>query len=194
MCATIGLACATRASFLSSPSSSTRNNGEAHQGRAGPRPLAWWTTTRCALTNRLPRVRHAHASQVSPQDGVTQPPTRRVCSCSQATNDEKSRELVIALMGQEPGDEPRRPRTPLLAPFITHDVLLRVNNSLMPPNNAERGGLGLQAALGRAVAALTGAPRRRTWRTPGTRGNAMQARARRAVHALLSRTLTVPDP
>ena len=34
-------------------------------------------------------------------------------------------------MGQEPGDEPRRPRTPLLAPFITHDVLLRVNNSLL---------------------------------------------------------------
>ena len=107
-----------------------------------------------------------------------------MCSCSQATNDEKSRELVIALMGQEPGDEPRRPRTPLLAPFITHDVLLRVNNSLPPLNNAERGGWGLQAALGRAVAALTGATRRRAWRTPGTRGNAMQARARRAVYAL----------
>ena len=99
-------------------------------------------------------------------------------------HDEKIRELVMALVGQEPGDEPRRPRTPLLAPFITHDVLLRVNNSLMPPNNAERGGLGLQAALGRAVAALTGAPRRRAWRTPGTRGNAMQARARRTVYAL----------
>ena len=53
-----------------------------------------------------------------------------------ATDDEKIRELVIALMVQEPGDEPRRHRTPLLAPFITHDVLLRVNNSLMPPNNA----------------------------------------------------------
>ena len=40
-----------------------------------------------------------------------------------ATEDEKIRDLVIALMVQEPGDEPRRPRTPLLAPFITHDVL-----------------------------------------------------------------------
>ena len=99
-------------------------------------------------------------------------------------HDEKIRELVMAVVGQEPGNERSGPCTPLLAPFITHDVLLRVNNSLMPPNNAERGGLGLQAALGRAVAALTGAPRRRTWRTPGTRGNAMQARARRAVHAL----------
>ena len=82
---------------------------------------------------------------------------------------------------QKPGDEPCHPRTPLLAPFITHDVLLRVNNSLMPPNNAERGGWGLQAALGRAVAARRG---RRAWRTPGTTGNTMQARARRAVHVL----------
>ena len=90
----------------------------------------------------------------------------------------------MALVGQKPGDERCHSRTPLLAPFITHDVLLRVNNSLPPLNNAERGGWGLQAALGHAVAALTGAPRRRAWSTPGTRGNAMQARARRAVHAL----------
>ena len=47
-----------------------------------------------------------------------------------ATDDEKIRELVMALVGQEPGDEPRRPRTPLLAPFITCSVLLRVNNIL----------------------------------------------------------------
>ena len=180
----MGLACATRASFLSSPSSSTRNNGEAHQGRAGPRPLAWWTPTRCAPTNRLPRVRHAQSSPAPGREAPLQPLMRIGAEALNATDDEKIRELVIALMVQEPGDEPRRHRTPLLAPFITHDVLLRVNNSLMPPNNAERGGLGLQAALGRAVAALTGAPRRRTWRTPGTRGNAMQARARRAVHAL----------
>ena len=186
MCATIGLACATRASFLSSPSSSTRNNGEAHQGRAGPRPLAWWTTTRCALTNRLPRVRHAHASQVSPQDGVTQPPTRRVCSCSQATNDEKSRELVIALMGQEPGDEPRRPRTPLLAPFITCSVLLRVNNILFRRRiTVSEGAWGcrpLSVVRWQPSWARRG---RRAWRRRQARGgNAMQARARRAVHAL----------
>ena len=90
----------------------------------------------------------------------------------------------MALVGQKPGDERCHSRTPLLAPFITHDVLLRVNNSLTPLNDAERGGWGLQAALGRAVAALTGATRRRAWRTPGSRGNAKQARARRVVHAL----------
>ena len=43
---------------------------------------------------------------------------------------EKNRELVMALVGQKPGDEPRRPRTPLLAPFITHDVLLCVDHIL----------------------------------------------------------------
>ena len=139
-------------------------------------------------------MRHAHASQVSPQDGVTQPPTRRVCSCSQATNDEKSRELVIALMGQEPGDEPRRPRTPLLAPFITHDVLLRVNNSLMPPNNAERGGLGLQAALGRAVAALTGAPRAAFMEDARHEGQRDAGQGPPRCVRPLTRTLTVPDP
>ena len=91
----------------------------------------------------------------------------------------------MTVVGQEPGNERSGSRTPLLAPFITHDVLLRVNNSLPPLNNAERGGWGLQAALGRAVAALTGAPRAACMEgTPGTRGNAMQARARRAVHAL----------
>ena len=36
----------------------------------------------------------------------------------------------MALVGQKPGYAPCHPRTPLLAPFITHDVLLRVNNSL----------------------------------------------------------------
>ena len=35
----------------------------------------------------------------------------------------------------------------------------RQQHALSPLNDAERGGLGLQAALGRAVAALTGAPR-----------------------------------
>ena len=36
----------------------------------------------------------------------------------------------MALVGQKPGDEPCHPRTPLLAPFITYSVLLRVNNIL----------------------------------------------------------------
>ena len=30
-----------------------RNNGEAHQGRAGPRPLAWRKTILCALSLSL---------------------------------------------------------------------------------------------------------------------------------------------
>jgi len=127
---TIGLACATRASFLSSPSSSTRNNGEAHQGRAGPRPLAWRKTILCALTNRLPRVRHAQSSPAPVREPPQPPPTRIGAEALNATDDEKIRELVMALVGQEPGDEPRRPRTPLLAPFITCSVLLRVNNIL----------------------------------------------------------------
>ena len=42
----------------------------------------------------------------------------------------------MALMVQEPGDEPRRPCTPLLAPFITNDVLLHVNNILAPLDDA----------------------------------------------------------
>ena len=36
----------------------------------------------------------------------------------------------MALVGQKPGDAPCRPHTPLLAPFITYSVLLRVNNIL----------------------------------------------------------------
>ena len=47
-----------------------------------------------------------------------------------ATDDEKIRELVMAVVGQEPGNERSGPCTPLLAPFITCSVLLRVNNIL----------------------------------------------------------------
>ena len=36
----------------------------------------------------------------------------------------------MALVGQKPGYAPCHPRTPLLAPFITYSVLLRVNNIL----------------------------------------------------------------
>ena len=47
-----------------------------------------------------------------------------------ATDDEKFRELVMTVVGQGPGNERSGPRTPLLAPFITYSVLLRVNNML----------------------------------------------------------------
>ena len=155
------------------------------RGRAGPWPLSWWTTSRCDLTNRLPRVRHVQSSPAPGREPPLPPPTRIGAEALNATDDEKIRELVIALMGQEPGDEPRRPRTPLLAPFITHDVLLRVNNSLLRRRTTLSEGAGgcrpLLVVRWQPSRARRG---RRARRMPGTRGNAMQARARRAVHAL----------
>ena len=122
------------------------------------------------------------------------PPLRIGAAALNATDDQKIRELVIALMGQEPGDEPRRPRTPLLAPFITHDVLLRVNNSLTPLNNAERGGWGLQAARsrggsphGRAAGGVHGGDARHEGQRDASQGPPRCARP-------LTRTLTVPEP
>ena len=100
----------------------------------------------------------------------------------------------MALVGQKPGDERCHSRTPLLAPFITHDVLLRVNNSLPPLNNAERGGWGLQAALGRAVAALTGAPRAACMEDARHEGQRDAGQGPPRCARPLTRTLTVPDP
>ena len=92
----------------------------------------------------------------------------------------------MTVVGQKPGDAPCHPRTPLLAPFITCSVLLRVNILFRRWTTLSEGAGGCRPLpLGRAVAALTGAPRAACMEgTPGTRGNAMQARARRAVHAL----------
>ena len=36
----------------------------------------------------------------------------------------------MTVVGQGPGNERSGPRAPLLAPFITYSVLLRVNNML----------------------------------------------------------------
>ena len=98
------------------------------------RALGRWRVGSAALILLLTAVHACDVlSQSSPapgQDGGCQPPTRIGAAALNATNEEKIRELVIALMGQEPGDEPRRPRTPLLAPFITHDVLLCVDHIL----------------------------------------------------------------
>ena len=105
-----------------------------------------------------------------------------------ATDDEKIRELVIALMGQEPGDEPRRPRT------RPSSRMLRVNNSLTPLNNAERGGWGLQAALGRAVAALTGATRAACMEDARHEGQRDAGQGPPRCARPLTRTLTVPEP
>ena len=100
----------------------------------------------------------------------------------------------MAVVGQEPGNEPSGPCTPLLAPFITYSVLLRVNNSLTPLNNAERGGWGLQAALGRAVAALTGAPRAAFMEDARHEGQRDAGQGPPRCARPLTRTLTVPDP
>ena len=75
-------------------------------------------------------MRHAQSSPAPGREPPLQPLMRIGAEALNATDDEKFRELVMALVGQEPGDEPRRPRTPLLAPFITCSVLLRVNNIL----------------------------------------------------------------
>ena len=90
----------------------------------------------------------------------------------------------MALVGQKPGDAPCHPRTPLLAPFITCSVLLRVNILFRRWTTLSEGAGGcrpLSVARWQPSRARRG---RRAWKTPGTRGNAMQARARRAVHAL----------
>ena len=100
----------------------------------------------------------------------------------------------MTVVGQEPGNERSGSRTPLLAPFSTHDVLLRVNNSLTPLNNTERGGWGLQAALGRAVAALTGAPRAAFMEDARHEGQRDAGQGPPRCARPLTRTLTVPDP
>ena len=64
---------------------------------------------------------------------------------------------ILATVQQPLGVEPRV-RPPPLAPFMTAGVLHRVREILVGLANDERGGMGLQASLARAVAALTGAP------------------------------------
>ena len=82
---------------------------------------------------------------------------------------------VLAAVQSAPGNEPQR-RAPLLAPFMTNETLLRVNNILAPLGPDEMGGWRLQASLGRAVAALTGAPPPATMEDARHWGNAMQSR------------------
>ena len=92
----------------------------------------------------------------------------------------------MALVGQKPGDALCHPRTPLLAPFITCSVLLRVNILFRRWTTLSEGAGGCRPlSVARWQPSRTGAPRAACMEgTPGTRGNAMQARARRAVHAL----------
>ena len=94
-------------------------------------------------------------------------------------------------MGKEPGDELSHAAD---RAFITHDVLLRVNNSLTPLNNAERGGWGLQAALGRTVAGLTGAPRAACMEDARHEGQRDASQGLPRCARPLTRTLTVPEP
>ena len=70
-----------------------------------------------------------------------------------------------------------RPRiTSRSAAWLFRETLFRVNNILAPLGVDERGGWRLQASLGRAVAALTGAPPPATMEDARHWGDAMQSR------------------
>ena len=71
----------------------------------------------------------SHVSGISPGSPHGPPPLIGAVALN-ATDDEKNRELVMTVVGQETGNERSGPRTPLLAPFITYSVLLHVNNML----------------------------------------------------------------
>ena len=91
-----------------------------------------------------------------------------------AVSDAVLRQHVLAVVQQAHGSEPRA-RAPLIAPFITLALLLRVNNMIAPLGAECTSGWGLQASLGRAVAALTGAPPPSTKEDAAHMGNCMQA-------------------
>lgn len=87
---------------------------------------------------------------------------------------------MLAVLQQPPGNEPYT-RAPRIAPYITNDVLLRVNNQLAELSRRDDEclcGWGVQASLGRVVAALTGAPPPSTMEDALHWGNGMQSRAR----------------
>ena len=93
-----------------------------------------------------------------------------------AVDEDRLRQLITSVVQQEPTRGPCGPRPPLLAPFITNELLRLVNNILAPLDDAERGGWGLQSLLGRAVAALTGAPPPASMEDARHWGNGIQSR------------------
>ena len=119
----------------------------------------------------------AQASPAPGQNGVPQPPTLLGAAALNATNEEKLRELVMTLMGQERGDEPRGFRTPLLAPFITNDVCSCASTTslrrLTPLKARGLGATGRSRSLGGT--ALTGAPRSARIEEARHQGNAMHS-------------------
>ena len=74
-----------------------------------------------------------------------------------AISEEVLRAQVLAALGC-PAAEEASVRSPLLAPFITHGLLLRVCNILSTIDDNGRSGLTQQQARSKVVAALTGAP------------------------------------
>ena len=70
----------------------------------------------------------------------------------------------------------------------------RQQHPLSPLNDAERGGWGLQAALGRAVAALTGAPRAACMEDARHEGQRDAGQGPPRCARPLTRTLTYPNP
>jgi len=59
-------------------------------------------------------VRRAQASPASGQEHLNRPPPLIGAAALNATDQETLRELVMTMMGQEPGGERRGPRLPLL--------------------------------------------------------------------------------
>ena len=105
------------------------------------------------------------------------PPALSGPAALNAIDDDLLRGHVLSVVEQPPENEPRT-RAPLIAPYITNDVLRRVNNMLAPLGAERMSGWGLQASLGRVVAALTGAPPPSTMEDALHWGNGMQNRVR----------------
>ena len=101
------------------------------------------------------------------------PPALTGPAALNAIGDAILRDHILAIVQQPPGNEPRT-RAPLLAPYITNEMLRRTNNVLADLNGERMSGWGLQASFGRVVAALTGAPPPSTMEDATHWGNAMQ--------------------
>ena len=106
--------------------------------------------------------------------GANAPPALYGPAALNAIDDDVLRGHVLSVVEQPPGSEPQT-RPPLLAPYITNEILRRVHNQLAPLGAERMSGWGLQASLGRVVAALTGAPPPSTMEDARHWGNAMQA-------------------
>ena len=101
--------------------------------------------------------RRAQATSQGAKDDSCTQPERRAPAALNAISEEVLRAQVIAALGC-PAAEEASVRSPLLAPFITHGLLLRVCNILSTiDDNGRSSGLTQQQARSKVVAALAGA-------------------------------------